>query len=74
MARCGRTMAEALREAQRLGLAEKAPSLDLSGGDTAHKLSVIASLLAGRRFPAERIPQEKNGKYRFTICRLPANV
>ncbi|HAH07520.1 MAG TPA: homoserine dehydrogenase [Elusimicrobia bacterium] len=58
MARCGRTMAEALREAQRLGLAEKDPSLDLSGGDTAHKLSVIASLLAGRRFPAERIPCE----------------
>jgi phenylacetate-CoA ligase len=24
-------------------------------------------------FPAERIPQEKNGKYRFTICRVSAN-
>jgi homoserine dehydrogenase len=54
----GRSMAEALREAQRLGLAESDPSLDMSGGDTAHKLSVVASLLAGRWFPPERIPYE----------------
>jgi homoserine dehydrogenase len=58
MAHRGLPMREALRQAQRLGLAEKDPSLDLSGGDTAHKLSVLASVLAGRWFRPERIPCE----------------
>lgn len=43
----GLTMGEALAEAQRLGFAEKDPSMDLSGRDTAQKLSVLASLVSG---------------------------
>jgi homoserine dehydrogenase len=39
---------EILRDAQRLGLAERNPTLDLNGSDTAHKLSVLASLSLGR--------------------------
>ncbi|MBI5245461.1 MAG: homoserine dehydrogenase [Elusimicrobia bacterium] len=58
MAHNGCPMPEALRRAQRLGLAERDPSLDMSGADTAHKVSVLASLLAGRWFPPERIPCE----------------
>lgn len=38
---------EALREAQRLGFAEKDPSMDLSGADTAQKVSVLGSLITG---------------------------
>ena len=45
----------ALAEAQRLGFAEKDPSLDLSGRDTAQKVSVLAALLTGAGVPPERI-------------------
>ncbi|MDD5627760.1 MAG: homoserine dehydrogenase [Elusimicrobia bacterium] len=43
----GMTPAAALRRAQELGLAEKDPSLDLSGQDSADKVSVLASLVTG---------------------------
>ena len=39
--------AAALRRAQELGLAEKNPALDLSGQDTADKVSILASLVTG---------------------------
>jgi len=39
--------AAALRRAQELGLAEKNPTLDLSGQDTADKVSILASLVTG---------------------------
>jgi homoserine dehydrogenase len=62
LSRCeeGVTPAEALREAQALGFAEKDPSLDLSGGDAAQKLVVLAGLatggwLAPGSFPVEGI-------------------
>jgi homoserine dehydrogenase len=38
---------EILRDAQRLGYAEADPSLDVEGIDTAHKLSILASLAFG---------------------------
>jgi homoserine dehydrogenase len=43
----GMGFAAALRRAQELGLAEKDPTLDLSGQDTADKVSVLASLVSG---------------------------
>ncbi len=43
----GRPFAEVLAEAQRLGFAEADPSLDIGGGDTAHKLALLASLAFG---------------------------
>jgi homoserine dehydrogenase len=43
----GRSFAEILSEAQRLGFAEADPSLDIGGGDTAHKLTLLASLAFG---------------------------
>jgi homoserine dehydrogenase len=47
MEKTGRPFADVLLEAQRLGYAEADPSLDVGGGDTAHKLSLLASLAFG---------------------------
>ena len=38
---------EALAQAQRLGYAEADPTLDINGGDSAHKLAILASLAFG---------------------------
>lgn len=38
---------EALREAQALGYAEADPALDVDGGDSAHKLSLLAAMAFG---------------------------
>lgn len=43
----GITLAQALAEAQAAGFAEKDPRMDLSGEDSAQKVSVLASLLTG---------------------------
>lgn len=43
----GKSYAVALKEAQEAGYAELDPTLDVSGGDTAHKLAVLASLAFG---------------------------
>ena len=43
----GRPFSEVLAEAQRLGYAEADPTLDIGGGDTAHKLTLLASLAFG---------------------------
>ena len=43
----GRAFAEVLKEAQALGYAEADPTLDVGGGDTAHKLALLASLAFG---------------------------
>ena len=50
----GRTFAEVLAEAQPLGYAEADPTLDVGGGDTAHKLALLASLAFGT------VPDQKN--------------
>jgi homoserine dehydrogenase len=42
-----RSFADVLAEAQRLGYAEADPTLDVGGGDTAHKLALLASLAFG---------------------------
>ena len=38
---------QVLKEAQELGYAEADPALDVDGGDTAHKISILASLAYG---------------------------
>lgn len=50
-------LSEAVRQAQRLGLAERDPSADLSGLDTAHKLSILASLVCGTWVKPQDIPR-----------------
>jgi homoserine dehydrogenase len=49
------TMATALKEAQAAGFAEKDPTMDLSGQDSAQKVSVLAALLTGRALPPSKI-------------------
>jgi homoserine dehydrogenase len=54
MAEKGEALARALAEAQRLGFAEADPTLDVSGGDAAQKLCVLAQLaFAARLKPAD---------------------
>ncbi|MBV9044195.1 MAG: homoserine dehydrogenase [Alphaproteobacteria bacterium] len=43
----GRNFEDVLKEAQALGYAEADPELDVGGGDTAHKLVLLASLAFG---------------------------
>ena len=43
----GRSFAEVLEEAQLKGYAEADPTLDVGGGDTAHKLCLLSSLAFG---------------------------
>jgi homoserine dehydrogenase len=54
----GMTFADAVAEAQRSGYAEADPTLDVSGGDTAHKLTVLASLAFARNIEFSRIAMQ----------------
>ena len=47
MEKTERSFAQVLKEAQALGYAEADPTLDVGGGDTAHKLALLASLAFG---------------------------
>ena len=47
MADEGKTYADALKDAQRLGYAEADPTLDVDGSDAAHKLAVLAQIAFG---------------------------
>jgi homoserine dehydrogenase len=50
--------AEALQEAQAKGFAEADPTLDVGGGDAAHKLTILASLASGGFVDFNAIPAE----------------
>lgn len=52
----GVSYSEALSDAQRTGLAEADPTLDVSGMDSAHKLTILASLAFQKRVSLEDIP------------------
>ncbi|MCD4825318.1 MAG: homoserine dehydrogenase [Phycisphaerae bacterium] len=56
MAETGQSYAEALADAQAGGLAEADPTLDVGGGDSAHKLAIMASLAFGQKVDVEAIP------------------
>ena len=55
MAGGGRGFAEVLAEAQRLGYAEADPTLDVGGGDAAHKLAILCALCFGATLDADAI-------------------
>jgi homoserine dehydrogenase len=46
---------QALTEAQEKGYAEADPTLDISGGDSAHKLAILASIAFGCEIKLEDI-------------------
>jgi homoserine dehydrogenase len=54
----GRSFDEVLAEAQRMGFAEADPTLDIGGGDTAHKLALLASLAFGVKASLEHMTIE----------------
>jgi homoserine dehydrogenase len=58
MEREGRDFAEALTAARALGFAEADPSLDLSGADTAQKLTLLVRRAFRVRVPHDSIPTE----------------
>ncbi len=58
MSEKGREFLDVLKEAQTLGYAEADPTLDVSGGDSAHKLAILATLAYGTPVPIEEIYTE----------------
>lgn len=58
MSKDGSEFEDALSDAQRLGYAEAAPSLDIDGYDTAHKLAILNSLAHGMEINFEDIHVE----------------
>ncbi len=52
------SFAEALASAQKSGFAEADPSLDIGGGDAAHKLSILVTLAFGVHIPPHKIHRE----------------
>ena len=58
MAATGRSFAEVLAEAQALGYAEADPTLDVGGGDAAHKLAVLVGLCFGTSVDVAAISKE----------------
>jgi len=58
MTRQGLAYDEALRQAQSLGYAEADPALDVDGTDSAHKLTILASLAFDADVPLDRIRKQ----------------
>lgn len=56
MQEAGIEFAPALKEAQVKGYAEADPTLDVGGGDAAHKLAILATLAYGARLELGQIP------------------
>ncbi len=55
MSKDGRDYAPVLADAQRLGLAEPDPTLDVEGMDAAFKLSILSSLAFHTRVPVDKV-------------------
>jgi homoserine dehydrogenase len=58
MAKEGKDYDEVLRDAQRLGLAEPNPAMDVEGMDAAYKLSILASLAFHGRVTCQQVYRE----------------
>jgi homoserine dehydrogenase len=58
MSRRGVGFAEALKGAQEAGFAEADPTLDVGGGDAAHKLAILTTLAFGVRLKTAQISTE----------------
>jgi len=56
MTQNAKTYADALKQAQTYGIAEADPKLDVSGMDSAHKLTLLASLAFGAKISLSEIP------------------
>lgn len=54
----GKSFHEVLKEAQALGFAEANPNFDIDGIDSAHKITILASLAFGARVDLEKVYTE----------------
>ncbi len=54
----GRGFLEVLKEAQGLGYAEADPTLDIGGGDSAHKIAILTTLAYGTPVPIQEVYTE----------------
>lgn len=70
---CG-SVADALADARRLGLAEPDASLDVRGTDAAHKLRVLAFALTGDELPAPSVEVHGIGSVRAEDCARAAAI
>jgi homoserine dehydrogenase len=66
----GRSFADCLKEAQKLGYAEADPTFDIGGFDTAHKIAILTSLAFGTEIDADAIYIE--GIQSITLADLEA--
>jgi homoserine dehydrogenase len=53
-----RPFQEVLKAAQEKGYAEADPTLDIGGGDSGHKVAILASLISGGYVPYDKISKE----------------
>ncbi len=53
-----KSFSSVLKEAQKLGLAEADPSMDLSGKDAAYKLAILCAVAFGKSIPLENLACE----------------
>ncbi|TVQ77891.1 MAG: homoserine dehydrogenase [Phycisphaeraceae bacterium] len=72
MEKTGRSYEEVLREAQRLGYAEADPTMDVSGRDSAEKISILGSLAFGDWMTGDEV--ETGGIEGVTVGDLRAAV
>ncbi len=64
MTESGIGFGDALREAQARGYAEADPTLDVGGGDAAHKLTILATLAFGARLTPAQVPDRGHRHHR----------
>ena len=67
----GRSYAEALAEAQRLGYAEADPTEDVSGLDAAAKMAILATVAFGSRVPLEHVSRSRGSTRSATSTSPP---
>lgn len=68
------SFAECLRDAQALGYAEADPTFDVEGFDTAHKLSILATLCFGYEIAPDKIAVEGISKITQADIRVAADL
>ena len=74
MTRKNKDYATALGEAQEAGFAESDPTMDVSGGDTAQKLAILASLAFGASATGDQVRCEGIDKLQLDDIRFGAEL
>ncbi len=69
----GKGFQEVLKDAQKLGYAEADPTLDVEGIDTTHKLSILLSLVYGKKISPKDIYTEGITGFSRSTLSLPVN-